>query len=319
MVVIAEEKAVDYALTAILATEAFADEGVKFSPERIRWLYERSFGQGTRVLAALEDGQKVGQIALIGQNIRIAGEAHPAVQLVDLFVMPTHRSAGLVRKLYREVERICEARGIRYMLALPNDKSVLLNARLLKLAPLALLPIRAGVSLLRSSAKLACSGRLKSMGREAAVALLAPFACPANENGVHYDGKSLFSRLDDPTRDYAVHATDELLLISTERKHKNVSHTLLCGFFAREGARLGAHSVDDLVGAACSFWRAPLFVYAGINDSLPKLPGWPLPAWLKRPIVVQLRDRAADLAAGSATDPAHTQFARFQLIDSDFA
>ena len=64
MVVIAEEKAVDYALTAILATEAFADEGVKFSPERIRWLYERSFGQGTTVLAALEDGQKIGQIEL---------------------------------------------------------------------------------------------------------------------------------------------------------------------------------------------------------------------------------------------------------------
>jgi hypothetical protein len=33
-----------------------------------------------------------------------------------------------------EVEAICTARGIRYLLALPNDKSVLLNARFLKLA-----------------------------------------------------------------------------------------------------------------------------------------------------------------------------------------
>jgi hypothetical protein len=47
-----------------------------------------------------------------------------------------HRSAGLVRKPYREVERICEARGIRYIMALPNEKSVVLNARFLKLNPL---------------------------------------------------------------------------------------------------------------------------------------------------------------------------------------
>ncbi|HTX53547.1 MAG TPA: GNAT family N-acetyltransferase, partial [Candidatus Baltobacteraceae bacterium] len=100
MVIVAEERAVDYALTARLATAAFADETVQFSPERIRWLYERSFGQGTTVLAALEDGQKIGQIALIGQTLCVAGEAHRAVQLVDLFVMQAYRSAGLVRKLY---------------------------------------------------------------------------------------------------------------------------------------------------------------------------------------------------------------------------
>jgi hypothetical protein len=271
------------------------------------------------VLAALEDGQKVGQIALIGQKVCIAGEARPAVQLVDLFVMRTHRSAGLVRRLYREVERICAARGIRYILALPNDKSVQLNARLLKLAPLGQLPIRAGVSLLPPRAKLAYSGRLKSLGREAAIALLAPFASQSTDNGVRYDGASLFSRLDDPTRDYAVHATDELLLISTQRKRKNVSHTVLCGFFTRPQARPAARSVDELIRAACGFWRAPLFVYAGINDGLPKLPGVPLPAWLKRPILVQLRDMATNLATNLAADRLEARFARFQLIDSDFA
>jgi hypothetical protein len=315
MVMVSEEKAVDYALTARLATAAFADGKVQFSPERIQWLYEKSFGRGTTVLAALEDGQKVGQIALIGQQLCIEGEARPAVQLVDLFVLQAHRSAGLVRKLYREVERICEARDIRYILALPNDKSVLLNAHLLKLAPLASLPVRAGVSLLRPSAKLAYSGRLKSLGREAATALLAPFAPQSTDNGVHYDGESLFSRLDDPTRDYAVHATDELLLISTRRRRNNVSHTVLCGFFARPQERPTARSVDELVRAACGFWRAPLFVYAGINDSLPKLPGLPLPARLKQPILVQLRDMTAGLAA----DTPEARLARFQLIDSDFA
>jgi predicted N-acetyltransferase YhbS len=315
MITVAEEKAVDYALTAKLATEAFADEKVRFSPDRIRWLYEKSFGQGTTVLAALEDGQKIGQVALIGQKVCIAGEARPAVQLVDLFIMQAHRSAGLVRKLYQEVERICEARGIRYILALPNDKSMLLNARLLKLAPLTELPVRAGISLLRSGAKLVCNAPLKTLSREQAIALLSPFASGAAENGVHYDGESLFNRLDDPTRDYAVHATDALLLISGLRKRKNVSYTVLCGFFARPHASIIPHTVNELVRAACGFWKAPLFVYAGVNDSLPTLPGLPLPAYLKRPILVQLRDMASD----PATDAPEARFTRFQLIDSDFA
>jgi GNAT superfamily N-acetyltransferase len=316
---VAEETAVDYALTARLATEAFADDKVQFSPDRIQWLYERSFGQGTTVLAALKDGQKIGQIALIGQKVCVAGEARSAVQLVDLFIMQAHRSAGLVRKLYREVERICETRGIRYILALPNDKSVLLNARFLKLNPVTELPIRAGVSLLQSSAKLACNDRFKTLSREQAIALFSPFACGTTETGVHYDGESLFNRLDDPTRDYAVHATDALLLVSSLRKRKNVSHTVLCGFFARPHARLIPNTVNELVRAACGFWNSPLFVYAGANDRLPKLPGLPLPARVRRPILVQLRDMASDLASDPATDAPEARFTRFQLIDSDFA
>jgi hypothetical protein len=62
-------------------------------------------------------------------------------------VLQAYRSAPLLRQLYREVERICAERSIRYALALPNDKSVLLNERFLKLWPLLWLPVRAGVSL----------------------------------------------------------------------------------------------------------------------------------------------------------------------------
>jgi hypothetical protein len=188
---------------------------------------------------------------------------------------------------------------------------VLLNARLLKLSPLTELPIRAGVSLLQPSAKLTCSDRFKTLSREQAIALFSPFACSAAEDGVHYDGESLFSRLNDPTRDYAVHATDALLLISSLRKRKNVSYTVLCAFFARPHASITPHTVNELVRAACGFWSSPLFVYAGINDSLPKLPGLPLPAGLRRPILVQLRDMTRDVA--------EARFARFQLLDSDFA
>ena len=47
MVTVSEETAVDYELTARIATEAFALADVQFSAERIKWLYERAFGRGT--------------------------------------------------------------------------------------------------------------------------------------------------------------------------------------------------------------------------------------------------------------------------------
>ena len=311
MVTVLEEQTVDYELTARIATEAFAVENVHFSPERIKWLYEKSFGRGTTVLAAVDDGRKVGQIAMVGQTVCVNGELAPAIQLVDLFILQAYRSAQLVRKLYKEVEQICAARGIRYLLALPNDKSVLLNARFLKLAPVLSMPIRAGLSLLWPAAKPAHSGLLKSMTRQEAMDLLSAFACPSTENGLRWDAESLLNRLNDPTRDYAVHATERLLLISSVRKTAGIPYVTLCAFFTKPAVEVTVTDVPELVRAACRFWHKPLFVYAGANSRLPLLPGIALPARLRRPILVQLRD--------TSTEAHDVRFDRFQLIDSDFA
>jgi hypothetical protein len=312
MVTVSEETAVDYELTARIATEAFDLADVKFSPARLQWLYERSFGRGTIVVAAFDDGRKIGQVALIGQSVCVAGEVHSAVQLVDLFILQAYRSGQLVRKLYKEVERLCAERNIRYILALPNDKSVTLNARFLKLSPVVWLPIRGGASLRHpSSGSISHSGSFKAMTREAAVGLFSAYTGTDTANGSRWDAGSLFGRLDDPTRDYAVHATKNLLLVSAERKTRGVRYTALCAFFARPGADIAAHEVDDLVRAACRHWKRSAFVYAGTNSRLPKLPGVPLPAKLRQPILVQLRD--------TRSDEHQVRFDRFQLIDSDFA
>jgi hypothetical protein len=311
MVTVLEEQTVDYELTARIATEAFAAQNVQFSPDRIKWLYERGFGRGTTVLAAVDDGRKIGQVAMVGQTVCINGELAPAIQLVDLFILRAYRSAQLVSKLYKEVDRICAERGIRYLLALPNDKSVLLNARYLKLAPVLSMPVRAGLSLLWPTATLLHSGLLKSLTRQEATSLLSAFACPATENGLRWDATSLLERLNDPTRDYAVHATERLLLISSVRKTAGIPCVTLCAFFAKPQAVVTVADVPELVRAACRFWNKPLFVYAGTNGRLPILPGVALPARLRRPIMVQLRD--------TSTEAHDLRFDRFQLIDSDFA
>lgn len=311
MITVSEEKAVDFEITARIATEAFGSKEVVFSAQRMRWLYESGFGQRSTIVAAFDDSKKVGQIALLRQKVYLDGRPAAATQLVDLFILQTYRSPQLVRRIYREVERLCQADKVRLVLALPNENSALLNERFLKLRPFLSLQARIGVSFGWSRlSNLKYSGRLKSMPRNEAVDLLSNFVTPATENGLHWDAETLLNRLSDPTCDYAIHVTSDLLLISSSRKTRGIRHALLCGVFVRPGAVVTSSAVRKLIRAACRFWKHQIFVYAGVNNRLPRLPGIALPVRLRPPILVQLRDFDADAA--------DLRFDRFQLIDSDF-
>lgn len=310
MITVSEENEVDFESTARIATEAFGSKEVVFSPVRMKWLYERGFGQGSAVVAAFDDGKKIGQIVLLHQKVYLDGAPVIATQLIDLFILKAYRSPVLVRRLYKEVERLCEAQNIRIILGLPNPISAPLNARLMGLQPFLLLPVRAGVSLgwVRSP-RLQFSGPVKAFSKDEAIERLSGFVTPPGENGLHWDAATLFERISDPVYDYAVHATPDLLLISSPRKTRGISHTLLCGFLARPGATVAPGDIGTLVRAACRLWKHRLFVYAGLNKSLPHLPGFALAQRLRPPILVQLRDCATEAAP---------RFDRLQLTDSDF-
>jgi len=311
MITVSEENAVDFESTAHIATEAFGSKDVTFSPPRMKWLYERGFGQGSAVVAAFDDGKKVGQIVLLHQRVYLDGQPVVATQLIDLFILQAYRSPTLVRRIYKEVERLCEAKDIRVILALPNAISAPLNARLVKLRPFLLLPVRVGISLgWPRSERLQFSGPIKALSKDEAIERLSDFATPPGENGLYWDAATLFERISDPTYDYGIHASPDLLLISSPRKTRGLNHVLLCGFFARSGATVASGDIRILIRAACYLWKHRVFVYAGLNESLPHLPGFALPAKLRPPILVQLRDT---VSAESAP-----RFDRFQLTDSDF-
>jgi hypothetical protein len=311
MITVAEEKTIDFETTARIATEAFGSKDIKFSPERMRWLYERGFGQGSAVVAAFDGDKKVGQIVLLHQKVYLDGRPVTATQLIDLFILQAYRSSALVRRIYGEVEQLCEANHIRIVFTLPNKVSAPLNTRFMKLRPFLSLPVRMGISLWRPrGARLKFSGRLKTLSKSEAIDLLSNFATPVTENGVCWGAETLLERISDPTCDYAVHATANCLLVSSARKRRGISHVLLCGFFARPQANIAASEARDLIRAACRFWKKPIFVYAGINKSLPRLPGFSIPARYRQPILVQLRD--------FNSDGAEPHFDRFQLTDSDF-
>jgi hypothetical protein len=311
MITVSEERAVDYEITARIATEAFGSKEVVFSAPRMKWLYESGFGQGSAIIAAFDDDKKIGQITLLHQKLYLDGKPAAATQLVDLFILQAYRSPQLLRSIYREAERLCQARNFRVVLTLPNEKSAPLNQRFFKLKPFLRLQARIGIAgWWPRGSRLRYSGLLKSMPNNEALDLLSGFVTPAAENGLHWEAATLFNRMNDPTRDYAVHATADLLLISSSRKTRGVKHVLLCGYFSRAGATATSSAMRELIRAACRFWKHRLFVYAGINDRLPRLPGIPLPVRLRPPILFQLRDFDAD-------EP-DLRFDRFQLIDSDF-
>jgi hypothetical protein len=313
MITVSEEPTPDFDVTAQAATEAFASKDVIFSPDRIRWLYERGFSQGTTVVAAYDDEKKIGQIAIIRQTICYNGTLCTAGQLVDLWILKAYRSSQLVRRIYREVERLCLAQNVRFLVAMPNENSRLLNERFLKLKPALLLQVRAGIVIFRPRcpSKLQYSGHVSGLTKKAAVKLFSGFATEFDEIGLRWDGDTLFSRTSDPTRGYAAHATADLLLVSCLRKTHGVSYTLLCGFFTRSEALITPSCVGELVRAACCLWKHRIFVYAGVNKNLPTFPGVALPSRLRSPMLVQLRDIHAD--------GPDVRFDRFQLIDSDFA
>ena len=310
MITVSEESAVDFETTARIATEAFGSKDVVFSPSRMQWLYERGFGKGVAFVAAFDDGKKIGQIVLLHQNVYLDGAPVTATQLIDLFVLRAYRSPGVVRQLYQEAGRLCEAGRIRIILGLPNPISAPLNARFMKVRPFLLLPVRIGVSLgWPPGRRLLFSSPVKTMPKDEAIGQLAPFATPASENGLCWDAETLLERISDPTCAYAVHATADLLLVSSSRRTRGISHALLCGFFARPGAVVRSGDVAALIRAACRLWKHQVFVYAGVNKSLPRLPGFPIPARYRQPILVQLRDTLTE------TLP---RFDRFQLTDSDY-
>src|SRR6185437_17110686 len=142
------EPHIDYVATAELMTLAFAAPA-PIAPERLEWLYNRSFSSGTTVIA-LRDGQrKVGQIAMVRQTLQLNGERETAAQLVDLFIIPGHRGKRSLKLLYDEVGRQFAEQRIRFGIGMPNTKALRVNAHFFQLQPYLILPFSIGISLSR--------------------------------------------------------------------------------------------------------------------------------------------------------------------------
>src|SRR5579872_3857223 len=190
MITVSEETSVDFESTALIATEAFGSKHVKFSPQRMKWLYERGFGEGAAVVAAFDGDKKVGQIVLLHQKVHLDGAPVVATQLIDLFILQAYRSPVLVRRIYKEAERICEAKQVRVILGLPNPISAPLNARFMKVHPFLLLPTRIGISAgWPRGAVVQFSADIKAMPKDEALGACRPLRRPPRRTGCTGTGR----------------------------------------------------------------------------------------------------------------------------------
>jgi hypothetical protein len=305
------EPRVDYVATAEMMTLAFA-EAEAIPPDRLEWLYDRSFSSGTTVIA-LRDGQrKVGQIAMVRQTLQLNGERETAAQLVDLFIIPGYRGKQSLKFLYDEVERQFIAQKIRFAIGMPNAKALGVNAHFFRLQPYLTLPFSVGISLSRQVSGESLSLRFDPLDRNRLLPLLAQFGSTDIDNGLAWNETRLFDRLSRPSKNYGIHVFGNLLLISSLRRSRGIAHTLLCGFLVRPGHRASQAELDDAIRAACVMWGCPLFVYVGTNDKLPGPPGLVLPQRIRpSPMLVQLRDFRPDKAP--------LRLDRYELIDFDYA
>jgi hypothetical protein len=305
------EPQVDYVATAELMTLAFA-AAEAIPPERLEWLYNRSFSSGTTVIA-LRDGQrKVGQIAMVRQTLQLNGERETAAQLVDLFIIPGYRGRQSLKLLYDEVGRQFAEQKVRFGIGMPNAKALGVNAHFFQLQPYLTLPFSVGMSLSKQVSGDGLSFQFDPLDRNRLLPLLAQFGSADTDNGLIWNETSLFERLSRPSKQYGIHAFGNLLLISSLRRSRGIDHTLLCGFLVRPGHRASQAELDQAVRAACQMWGCRLFVYVGVNNKLPRPPGLVLPRRVRpSPMLVQLRDFRPDKAP--------LQLDRYELIDFDFA
>lgn len=307
------ETAIDYVETARLANEAFDDPSA-FNAPHMQWLYERCFSEGSTMISLYDGTRKVGQFAMVRQTVTAGGgRAEQAAQLVDLFVLKPFRSRAALAALYGEVERQCRAQGIRFAIGMPNAGAIAVNEHFLKLQPHRWLGIHAGVSVMRPvSPSLVIDERFAANNIDLYRAWLAPYMPANSESGIRWTADTFCERLNNPRFPYALHAVENLLLVSSQRVRRRTSYVLLCGYFARQGATVRQRDVHAVTRAACNVWRRPLFIYPGFNDALPAPPGWRLPQRLRpSTMLIQLRDFHPDRSP--------LQLTRYQPLDFDFA
>lgn len=114
-------------------------------------------------------------------------------------------------------------------------------------------------------------------------------------------------RLRRPGASYALHRSQNLLLVSTVERRGPVNIAVILAAFA--AAPVPPSDVRAAVRAACRYWKAPVALHVGTNDRVP-FSGPPLPKRLRAsPLNFITRP-----LAGGAAPPAPS---RFEFLDFD--
>lgn len=233
----------------------------------LRWLYDEN-PYGPAVQRNADDGgRRVAHYAMIPQRYRGPDGVVPAGFSLNAVVRTGAQRQGWFRRLGPEVYEGARAAGWRFASGVCNDKSIGTVIKYLGWKSPGPLPVRL------------CPPRLRARGVESHAVDNAFFggaferlaegldASPVTTWTNSYTPEYLRWRLATPHARYAVHASDELVAVSTVDKRFGVPAAVILKLLPRDGrdGRRQPLTADVVVAAACRFHHAPYAVYAGFN------------------------------------------------------
>ena len=231
----------------------------------LHWLYdENPFGPAIQ-RSVEEDGVHVAHYALIPQRYRGPDGVVPAAFSLHAVTRSGTQRKGYFQKLGAEIYAEAADAGWQLSTGVCNDKSIGAVVKYMGWKTPGPLPVKL------------CARGLKGRGIESHL-VDAEFRdgyrfaeittglddFPVDHYTNSYTTEYLRWRLACPSTEYAIHADDDLVAISTHDTRFGVRAAVILKLFRRTGGHDPIRA-DTMVGAACRFHHAPYAVYAGFN------------------------------------------------------
>jgi hypothetical protein len=229
----------------------------------LQWLYDEN-PYGPAIQRAVDDGgQRVAHYALVPQRYRGRDGVVPAAFSLHAVTRRGTQRKGYFQRIGAEIYEEATAAGWRFSSGVCNDKSIGAVTKYMGWKTPGPLPVKLcvpvhtgrGVSSHPVDPALLRSGRFAEL-----TAGLDDF--PVQEWTNSYSTEYLRWRLACPSTRFVLHASDDLVAVSTTDTRFGVRAAVILKLLRRSEQPASAAPV---IGAACRFHRAPYAVYAGFN------------------------------------------------------
>jgi hypothetical protein len=237
--------------------------------EYLRWLYCGN-PHGEAIQRGVDaDGVRIGHYAVVPQEYRNADGPTPNVFSLNAVVRSGTQRKGLFTEMGLSIYDEAAERGRSFAIGVCNEKSIGAVVKYMGWRNAGPLPVRL-------CAPLGTGRGVEHHPVDDAFLAGAEFARIADELDAHpavdwtnrYTPTYLRWRLACPQTSYVLHASPDLVAVSTRTKRFGIPAAVILKLLPRRGARLPIPA-RPMVAAVCRYHRAPYAVYAGWNAHVP--------------------------------------------------
>lgn len=279
----------------------------------LRWFYRENPVGAAIEINRYDASRPIAHIGGIPQRYHTKGRSIAGVFPLNIAVSSSARGRGLMS----EISQACFAASVErfgdgVLVGVPNASSTpgytgRLGFRLVRPLPVAVLtPLWPSLTRVRS-----VSVTPEYLQSRAFDDLVSSIDFSPGEGWSHEWSPELLAwRLRAPHARYALHASSDVVIVTTAVRHAGVPVCVVVKTFRRLGSR--KEFANEVVARACRFHRAPAAIYAGFSNVV-RLVGVPLPNRFK-PAPLNLIVRS--LRPGFLNEQ-EFEFDRFEFFDFD--